>query len=116
MLFLFANFAYKSWPHTAFLIIATLLCKITQPHDEFVLEIFRHDINVSFVPDSELSEGNPLEVLLQVANLLEEPMETKMLPDLSPQTEAKPEPTKVNNAAQSDSKLCFDDFQFQPTT
>ena len=32
------------------------------------------EINVNFVPDSEPCKGNPLDVILQVASLPEEPM------------------------------------------
>ena len=65
------------------------------------------DINACFVSDSETSERDPLEALLQVAIWSEELMETDMLPNLPPQ----PEPTQVSNAAQSDSELSTYDFE-----
>ena len=62
------------------------------------------DINASLVPGSAPSEGDPLNVLL------EELMETDILPDLLPQPKPETEPMQV---FQSDSwGITADDFQW----
>ena len=69
----------------AIFIISTLLCKMAQLYNESVLEIsLNKDIYANFVPESEPSKGDPINVLLQVANLPEELMETEMLPYILP--------------------------------
>ena len=127
---IFANFAYKSCPKMALFIIAILLCKMALLYDQPVLEIsFDEDMNASLVPDSKPFKEDALGVLLQVANLPEEPMETDILADLLPQPDPELEPklvfppdswgitkdvfqlSEVDNAAFSDSELSSDDFQ-----
>ena len=53
----------KAFQKVAFFIISTLLYKMAQLYEESILEISLGDINVSFVPESKQSEGNPLDVL-----------------------------------------------------
>ena len=66
---------------------------MAQLYDKSVLEIsVDKDMNTSFVPESNLSKGNPLNVLLQVAGLPEELMETKMLVGPLSQPDPKLEP------------------------
>ena len=63
---------------------------MAQLYNESVLEIAsRRTYKSKFVLDSKSSKEDHTDVLSQVANSLEEPMETKMLPNLPPQP--KPE-------------------------
>ena len=78
-----------------------------QPYNESILEVSL-DINTSLVHDFEPSEGDPLNVLPQVANLPEEPMGSEMLPHLPHQPKPEPGPMKVSSAVCSDSELSIE--------
>ena len=53
------------------------------------------EISLDQVLDSKLSKGDPLWVLVQVTNWPGEPMETAMLPYMTPHPESEPQPKQV---------------------
>ena len=114
------------------LIMYTLLCKIAQLFDESVLEItLDKDIDASVVPESETLKGGIPDVLLQVANLPEESLETEMSPNIPPELKSDSEPpqafqsdywgittddflwSEVSAGAHSTSESGIDDFEAQ---